>query len=92
MAKYNEVRDALIRLCKEDGIEARDGDYQVELAECTAHLAMKYKLPLAFAEIMIANAVFEGLFSIRQSPRSKKWYVIIGEGLCLRSKGVVNGD
>lgn len=91
MTKYNEVRDVLIELCKKEKIEVRDGDYQILLEECKAYLCIKYQIPLDFAETMLANTVFEGLFSVRQSFRSKKWYVIIGTGLCLQSKGVANG-
>ena len=91
MAKLNHVRDVLIELCKEEGIEVRKGEYQILLDECVAHIAIKYKLPRRYADMMIYDMALESLIAVRQSSESKKWYVVIGEMMCLQSKGVVNG-
>ena len=91
MAKLNQVRDSLIELCREEGIEIRKGEYQILLDECVAYIAMKYGFPRRYADMLIFYTVLEDLIALRQSSNSKKWYVVIGEMMCLQSRGVVNG-
>ena len=92
MARYNETRDALKGLCKEEGIEVKKGEYQIRMTRCIEFLMQNYRIPKSIANTILANVVINGLIEVRQGGRSKKWYVIIGEMLAVSSKGVIEDE
>ncbi|MBU1180106.1 hypothetical protein KJ885_04130 [Patescibacteria group bacterium] len=89
---YRRVRDDIIEFCKEKGVEVRKGEYQVGLRECERYLAKKYELPERFVTVLLANMSLGDTISTGYRASKKKWYIFIGEMMCLSSRRVVESE